>query len=123
MYAHLLDSGEKVPRCVESCPTGTLEFADPGDEKNCIARLLLESTAEKLCPEIGLQEKVVYIGLAKRFISGTVIYRDKNECANDLEILLIGEAGFPHTRTNSCGVLEFDGLAENQPCTVTIVSP
>jgi len=39
LCAHMLDKGEKVPRCVESCPTGALVFGDLDDPKSEISKL------------------------------------------------------------------------------------
>src|SRR5512141_866463 len=40
--AHMLDKGEKVPRCVESCPTGALIFGDLDDPNSNIAKVMAE---------------------------------------------------------------------------------
>lgn len=114
MCAHLLDGGEKEPRCVEACPTGALVFGDLEDKKSELSQILSQSSAEKLCPEFNLKEKVFYIGLPKRFISGTVVYKDKDECAENLEIELVDRTGTRTTKTNGFGDFEFDGLEPGQ---------
>jgi len=60
--AHMLDKGEKEPRCVESCPTGALVFGDMDDPDSAISRLLAAGNTESLHPEYELEEKVSYHG-------------------------------------------------------------
>ena len=70
--AHMIDKGEKVPRCVEVCPTEALVFGDLNDPKSQIAKLIADSSTEIMHPEFGLKAKSVYIGLPKKFVAGTV---------------------------------------------------
>ena len=49
LCAHRLDEGEKVPRCVESCPTGALIFGDLDDPESEIARISARSSHLKPC--------------------------------------------------------------------------
>jgi Fe-S-cluster-containing dehydrogenase component len=110
MCAHLLDRGEKEPRCVESCPTGALVFGDLDDKGSAVSQIMNQTATEKLCTEFNLEEKVVYTGLPKRFVSGTVVYKDKNECAENIEIELYNKTETRTTRTNGFGDFEFEGL-------------
>lgn len=110
LCAHLLDKGEKEPRCVESCPTNALVFGDLNDDGSQIAQLLKQQGVEPLCPDFGLKEKVVYRGLPKRFISGTVVYKDKKACADDVLVELLDKAEPRSTRTNMFGDFEFEDL-------------
>src|SRR5512139_3080894 len=77
LCAHMLDRGEKEPRCVESCPTQALIFGNLDDPDSQVSKMLKENSWEKLSPEFNLKEKVLYQGLPKRFTSGTVVYQDK----------------------------------------------
>ena len=120
MCAHMLDAGEEVPRCVESCPSGALIFGDMDDPKSDIAKLLKEKQTEELHSEYGLREKVLYIGLPKKFVRGTVIYGDKDECADGVEVALGGGGKSEKTTTDSFGDFEFDGLADNTEYTVKV---
>ena len=77
--AHMLDKGEKVPRCVESCPTGALAFGDLDDPNSGVAQLIAGGGTEILHPEYGMKEKVKYLNLPKTFIAGTVVLGDVDE--------------------------------------------
>lgn len=110
MCAHLLDSGDKAPRCVESCPTGAIVFGDLDDDASELSQILKRQEAQKLCPEFSLEEKVVYLGLPRRFISGTVVYQDKKACADGVQVELSDNAEQRTVRTNAFGDFEFEGL-------------
>lgn len=118
--AHMLDKGEKEPRCVESCPTGALVFGDMDDPNSAISRLLAAGTTELLHPEYGLKEKVSYLGLPKRFVAGTVIYGDKDECASGVEVTLSHGGKVQKTKTSGFGDFEFEGLPADTEYTVKI---
>ena len=64
--AHLLDHGEKQPRCVEACPTDALKFG----EKEEFGDLL--KGAMVLMPEKGTKPNVYYLNMPGKFIGGTV---------------------------------------------------
>src|SRR3989304_2820373 len=74
MCAHLLDKGEKVPRCVESCPTGALIFGDLDDAKSEISKIVASGKTEILHTEYGMKEKVSYLSLPKKFVAGPGTY-------------------------------------------------
>jgi Fe-S-cluster-containing dehydrogenase component len=120
--AHLLDKGEKVPRCVESCPTGALIFGDLDDPKSEISKLVASGNTETLHPEYGMKEKVTYIGLPRKFIAGTVVYGDIDEVAANLDITLNGNGGSQTTKTNGFGDFEFEGLPDNVTYTVKVAA-
>jgi Fe-S-cluster-containing dehydrogenase component len=123
LCAHMLDKGEKVPRCVESCPTGALVFGDLDDPKSEISKLMASSNTEVLHPEYGLKEKVRYISLPKKFMAGTVVYGDVDEVAVNLEVVLSGDGKSQKTKTNGFGDFEFEGLADNVDYTVRVEAP
>jgi Fe-S-cluster-containing dehydrogenase component len=123
LCAHLLDQGEKVPRCVESCPTGALVFGNLDDPKSEISRLMATGTTEALHPEYGMKEKVRYISLPRKFIAGTVIYGDVDEVAVGLTVTLSGNGKSLAAITNGFGDFEFEGLADNTDYAVKIEAP
>jgi Fe-S-cluster-containing dehydrogenase component len=120
LCAHMLDKGEKEPRCVEACPTGALMFGDLDDPKSEIAKAMAKGNTEALHPEYGLKEKVKYIGLAKKFIAGTVVLGDKDEVAVGATVTLSGNGKEQTVKTNGFGDFEFEGLADNTAYTVKI---
>ena len=120
LCAHLLDKGEKVPRCVESCPTGALIFGDLDNPQSEAAKLMASGNTEALHPEYGMKEKVRYISLPKKFVAGTVIYGDIDECAGGLTVSLSGNGQTRTTETNNFGDFEFEGLPDNTDYSVKI---
>jgi NAD-dependent dihydropyrimidine dehydrogenase PreA subunit len=80
LCAHMLDKGEKEPRCVEACCTGALIFGI--DDK--IRRLAQKRNAEIMNPEYGLKTRVFYIGLPKRFVAGTVVSPNMNDALENV---------------------------------------
>ena len=113
--AHLLDQGWKEPRCVEACPTGALVFGDLGDANSEISKLIASKEVEVLHPEYGLNPKVRYIGLPKRFIAGEVVLSDKgDECAEGVKVALAGEGVKKTVKTDNYGDFEFEGLEQGE---------
>lgn len=118
--AHLLDAGWKEPRCVEACPTAALKFGDLDDPNSEVAKLVAAGKVETLHPEYNMKEKVSYIGLPKRFIAGTVVFGDTDECADKVTVT-IGDGQEKKTlKTNNYGDFELDGLPSNKEYTVRI---
>jgi NAD-dependent dihydropyrimidine dehydrogenase PreA subunit len=122
MCAHLLDQGWKEPRCVEACPTGALVFGDIDDPGSEIAKLLASGKTEILHPEYRMGEKVSYIGLPKRFVAGAVVFGDKDECAEGVEVTLVGEGEKRTLTTNNYGDFEFEGLAADKEYEVKVAA-
>jgi Fe-S-cluster-containing dehydrogenase component len=126
--AHLLDAGWKEPRCVEACPTGALVFGDLDDPADAVSRMLESETVEALLPDSGLAEKVRYMGLPKRFVAGSVVLGDIDECAVGARVALMGtsshRAGIEATTTtDGFGDFEFDDLPTDISYVLTISTP
>ncbi len=113
LCAHLLDAGEKEPRCVESCPSGALVFGDLDDRKSEISRLITSAKPEDFHPEYQMAGRVKYMNLPRKFIAGTVIFGDIDECAENIQVTLSGNGKEKTAKTNSFGDFEFDGLPDN----------
>lgn len=123
LCAHLLDQGWKEPRCVEVCPTGALIFGDINDENSEFSKLWKSEKLEILHPEFNLQTRVKYIGIPKRFIAGTVYFKEKDECAENVKVTLRGAGKRITTRTNNFGDFEFEGLEEDMDYIVKVELP
>lgn len=121
--AHLLDAGWKEPRCVEACPTGALVFGDLDDPNSEVSKLVASGKVETLHPEYEMRDKVSYIGLPKRFIAGSVVFGDKDECAENVSVTLIGEEGKKVIKTDNYGDFEFEGLPADKEYSVKIEYP
>jgi Fe-S-cluster-containing dehydrogenase component len=122
LCAHLLDKGWKEPRCVEACPTGALIFGDLDDKNSAISKLWNSANLEAIHPEYGLKPRVKYIGLPKRFIAGSVIFKNKkDECAEGVTVTLTDSKGSKKsTKTNNYGDFEFEDLAIDAEYTVKL---
>ena len=119
--AHLLDNGWKEPRCVEACPTGALVFGDLDDPESNVSKSMAVSKKEALHPEFGLEDNVLYIGLPKRFIAGTVILADKDdEYAENANVTIRDERGEISAKTNNYGDFEFEGIEANKNYSINI---
>lgn len=123
MCAHRLDEGEKMPRCVESCPTGALVFGDLDDPESEIAQQVAAAETEVLHPQFETDPLVAYIGLPKKFIAGEVVFQDnQGECAQGVTVALSGEGVSLETTTDIFGDFEFERLAKNKTFTVRIAA-
>ncbi len=112
--AHLLDRSDWKwgPRCSDGCPSEALLFGEESE-------LDLTGT-ETLNPEFGLQTRVHYLNLPKRFIGGTVYDPAKKEVVVGATCTLSGSASGTAT-TDGWGDFWFDELPVGD-FTVTITS-
>jgi ferredoxin len=118
----MLDKGEKEPRCVESCPTGALMFGDLDDPGSEVSRLIALGKTEALRSGYDIGEKVRYMGLPGKFIAGTVIYGDRDECAKGATVVLSRDGERWEVKTNAFGDFEFEELADNTEFTIRIAA-
>ena len=66
------------------CPTGALVFGDLNDPNSEISKLVAEKPYP-LRPEFELGDNVLYLNV-EEFITGTVIYKDTDQCAKDVKV-------------------------------------
>ena len=123
LCAHLLDQGEIEPRCVEACPTGALLFGDVNDPKSEISKVWNSERVEDFHPEFGLKTRVKYIGIPKKFVAGMVLFKDKDQCAENAKVTLTGGGKKLTARTNNFGDFEFEGLDEGKDFAVKVEYP
>jgi len=112
--AHLLDNGWKKPRCVEVCPSEALIFGDLDNMESDISKKIKSNHVEFLHPEYGLKEKVLYLGLPKRFVAGSIVLGDKDECGEGVKVTLTGAREKRVTHSDNYGDFEFEGLDSNK---------
>lgn len=118
MCAHLLDAGEKEPRCVEACPASCLTFGDANDPKSKVSRLIAGSS------ELAAQTGVVrYFNKIGRIIAGCV-YLSEKEVAEGAEIRLIdGKNIVSKIYSNGFGDFRFKNLSEGAAYSLEILYP
>ena len=102
--AHLLDSGYKVPRCVEMCPTDALTF---GDEEEMEKQIL---GATVLKPETGCYPNVYYRNIPGQFIAGTVYDPEEKEVLKHAYVRAVTGGKLYETYTDGYGDFWFKDL-------------
>jgi Fe-S-cluster-containing dehydrogenase component len=120
MCAQRLDTGDKQPRCAESCPTGAMVFGDLDDPASEIAQRLSAVTAEVFHPEYGTDPLVHYAGLPGRMIAGEVVLDGSDVCAAGVSVKLEGEDLTLETRTATFGDFAFEKLPRGRAYKVTV---
>jgi len=122
MCAHLLDEGYKTPRCVELCPTGCMIFGDLNDPNSEVSKLVASKKPYAMHPEYGLSDKVLYLNVPKKFVAGTVVFKETDRCADNITVTLKGEGVDQSYVTDAFGDFWFEGLESNTPFTVEIAA-
>jgi len=122
MCAHFLDQGFERPRCVEMCPTGALLFGDLNDPDSEISKLVAEKKPVRISPDFDLKENVLYLNIPKKFVTGTVVFKDTDQCAKDAEVTLKGGGAELTVKTDVFGDFWFDGLESKVDFTVDIAA-
>jgi Fe-S-cluster-containing dehydrogenase component len=109
LCAHLLDAGEKEPRCVEACPTSCLAFGDLNDPESQVFRLVSEHE------ELRQRRDVVrYFGAPGRVITGSVYLSGTEVCEGAQVKLIDGDKCVAQTRTNGFGDFRFRNAPEGE---------
>ena len=112
--AHLLDSGWKEPRAVQSCPTGAMRSIKVDDE--ALNRIVAEEQLQVLKPELGAKPRVFYKNLdryTKSFVGGTVIANVGGgvDCVAGAAVTLLRDGRVvAELQSDDFGDFKFDGL-------------
>ncbi len=122
MCAHLLDEGYRTPRCVELCPTGCMTFGDLDDPESEVSKLVASQKPYAMHPEYGLGDKVLYLNVPRKFVAGTVVFKDTDRCADNITVAVKGEGVNQSYVTDAFGDFWFEGLDSNTPFTVEIAA-
>jgi len=103
--AHLVDRGWPIkdPRCMDNCNQDAITWGEESALSSSIAK------SEPLNPDFNLTTRVHYIGVPKKFITGTVYDPDKKEIIEGAKCTLSG-SGSGTTNTDFFGDFWFDGL-------------
>lgn len=119
LCAHRLDQGQ-TPRCQLACPGDAIKI---GDRTALMEGLQWYGPPAPYHPEYKTQNRVLYIGLPKTFITGALV--DSNgECLAGATVSATNTAAKTTTTTTSdvFGDFWFDGLVANQSYDVTIAA-
>lgn len=117
--SHLRDNNPEewpVPRCVDQCPTGALQFGEEADFKDFI------SGAELINPAAGTKSRVYYKGLPKKFVAGTVYDPKEKEVIIGATCTLkdVDNGETFTVRTDAFGDFWFRGLKDARAFTLTL---
>lgn len=89
--SHRLDEGEKLPRCVEDCPTQAMHWGDLNDPESDVSKWMAEhpdALLEDYCAVGEGSDCVVkYYKLPKPFIAGEVTNADGSECLEGVRVM------------------------------------
>jgi hypothetical protein len=88
------------------CPTGALTFGNPEEIEGAKG----EKKPFALHPEYGCQERVLYLNVPKKFVTGTIVYSDTDECAKGIKVVLKGGGISQNAVTDGFGDFWFDNL-------------
>ena len=123
--AHLLDDGWTETRCSEICPTSAITLVLAEDAE--MAKRVASEELEVLRPELGAKPRVYYKNLyrwAKVFVSGSVTFRDTNECAEGAKVTVkAGNARVGEGVVNNYGEFVIDKLDPGQEYAVSLEAP
>ncbi|MBS0194990.1 MAG: 4Fe-4S dicluster domain-containing protein [Proteobacteria bacterium] len=61
IYNEQLDETERVPACVQACPTRARHFGDLGDPDSDVSKLVVERNGRDLLPELGYKPTNKYL--------------------------------------------------------------
>jgi len=113
--AHLLDCGWKIPRCVQSCPTGALQSVKISDDEMRI--MIKEEKLEPFRPEFNTKPRVYYKNLHrynKIFVAGEVLASlgGVTDCIANARITLYSQGNeVASANSDEFGEYMLDGLA------------
>lgn len=113
LCAHLLDTGWKEPRCVQSCPTGAMRIELLEDEE--MQKKVDDEQLEAYQPSCKTRPRVHYRNLYRYtqcFIAGNAALEDVDECAEGAGIRLFknDQELITECKTNNYGDFKFDNL-------------
>jgi len=125
--AHRLDGGERLPRCVESCPTMAMHWGDLDDPDSDVSRFTAEHEGEieDYMPTPGADYAVRYYKLPRPFLAGEVAFGDECDiCCEGAKVVLERDGRqAAETTTDFLGDFEFTGLEKDSGYKVRVSFP
>lgn len=117
--AHRLDEGERLPRCVEDCPTQAMHWGDLNDPESDVAKFVAAHPGEieDYFPTDKGQDYVVrYWRLPKPFITGEVMLCDSEDCVKGAKVTIRCPHGnwSEETATDFFGDFQFKYLKQGR---------
>lgn len=117
--AHRLDEGEKLPRCVEDCPTQAMHWGDLNDPGSDVSRFVAEhrDEIEDYFPTENGEDYVVrYWRLPKPFVAGEVMLCDSPDCVKGAKVTIScpNHGWSQTTETDFFGDFEFKYLKQGR---------
>jgi Fe-S-cluster-containing dehydrogenase component len=112
--AHLLDAGQKEPRCVPVCPTGAITALKISDA--AMAQRVTGDSLRSLEPQWGTRPRVHYRNMARfdrLFLGGSAVGLSAGvpDCCEGAKVLLRqGGRELATSTTDAFGDFKFDGL-------------
>jgi Fe-S-cluster-containing dehydrogenase component len=91
--AHLMDEGWTETRCSQVCPTGAIKLVLAEDAE--VAALVEAECLEAYRAQLDTDPRVLYKNLykwEKVFVSGSVVYKDTDECAEGAKVTVMAAA-------------------------------
>jgi Fe-S-cluster-containing dehydrogenase component len=91
--AHLMDEGWTETRCSQVCPTGAIKLVFAEDAE--VAALVEAEGLEAYRAQLDTNPRVLYRNLykwEKVFVSGSVVYKDTDECAEGAKVTVTAAA-------------------------------
>lgn len=122
--AHLIDDGWVETRCSQVCPTGAIKLVLADDAQ--LAESVETEGLEVYREELGTNPRVYYKNLykwEKVFVSGSVVYKDTDECADGARISVkSGDAVVGVGLANNYSEFVIDGLDAGREFEVTVAA-
>jgi len=117
--AHRVDEGS-LPRCADICPHEAIVFADEADD--VVREAERDGTLEVYRPEYRAEPRVLWKGLPKPWIAGTVIDAARDEVLADAKITSVDlvDDGSVTVRSDAFGDFWVKGMARDRKYRVAV---
>ena len=97
-----------------------MTFGDLNDPTSEVSKLVAEKKPYAMHPEYRLGDKVLYLNVPKKFVAGTVVFKETDRCAENVTVTLKGDGIEKSYVTDSFGDFWFEDLKSKENYTVEI---